>query len=113
MNSNGNRKPQHGDDFTEYRIDLGSGSKGNRCYKVLKHLLRDVIGQQRKQLNYDDANILHMYRNTSRFRVALSSPIYIYMEPEEWGALSRGLRALGTPAASSMYQRLSNSKIET
>lgn len=111
MNSK-QRTAQHADKFTEYRIDLGSAARGNRRYKVLKHMLRDVIRARRGKLEFNDANTIHLWSKTSKFRIALKSPFYIYIAPDEWGALSRGLRALGTPAANTMYQWMNNHKVE-
>lgn len=120
---NNRRKPDRvnvGTDFNpewrevrEYVVDLGSGRRGNRRYKVLKHMLRDVISQRKKQLTFNDANTIHLWSKTSRFRIALKSPFVIYLEPDEWHALSRGLRALGTPAASTMYQWIQANKART
>lgn len=94
----------------EYEYDLGSASRGNRRYKVLKGLIKDVIKMRKKSLSFDDAHTIHLWATTTRFRIALKSPFIIYMEGDEWEALSRGLRALGTPAASTMYQWLNRVK---
>jgi len=94
----------------EYTIDLGSAGRGYRRYKVLVHLLRDIIALNRRRLDYQDANTLQLYRKTLRFKIALESPFIIWAEPDEWHALSRGLRALGTAPAKTLYQWMNNHK---
>ena len=88
----------------EYAVDLGSAARGNRRYKVLKHLLRDVITLNRQRLEFQDMCTIRDWMRTSRFRIALQSPFIVYLEPDEYAAVSRGLRALGTSPANTMYQ---------
>ena len=91
----------------EYRVPLGSSSKANRRYKLLKGMLQDVISHARNTQNYADADTIYKWQKSTRFRVKLCHPWTIYLEPEEWQALSRGLRALGG-RHDSMYQWLKN-----
>ena len=97
----------------EYAVDLGSAARGNRRYKVLKHLLRDVITLNRQRLEFEDMCTIRDWTKTSRFRIALQSPFIIYLEPDEYAALSRGLRALGTPAAKTMYNWMNGHRTMT
>lgn len=120
---NSKRKPQRvnlgdvtGDCWVtpkEFAVDLGSAARGNRRYKVLKHLLRDVLTMNRNRLLFDDMITIRMWSKTSRFRIALQSPFIIYLEPDEYAALSRGLRALGTPAAKTMYNWMNSHRTMT
>lgn len=100
-------------EIDEYTIDLGSGGKGYRRYKVLVHLCRDAIKLSRKRLDFDDANLLYDWcRSVSKFRRE-QSPFTIALDAHEYGALSRALRALGTGPASTMYQWFGKHRTET
>ncbi len=112
MNRHKHRLPDRCEEIEEYQITLGSGGKGYLHYKALRQLCLKVIKNERDRLNYADAHLLqHWYDNASKSKRA-GSPFTLYIDPYEWHALSRGLRALGTPHANSTYQYCNRKKWE-
>ena len=106
------KAPQHYLNFDEYCIDLGSSARGYRRYKVLRSMLQDVIHLQRHNLDFDDAYLLQAWGKNATKSKKDRSPFLIHMSPTEWGALSRGLRALNTTAAKTLYQWCNTHKVE-
>lgn len=119
---NSTRKPQgnwSGDHFyppRAYTVDLRGGHNSNRHalerYEKLERLLQDCITMFRHELLYEYANTLVLYRKTSRWRIRQAQSWTLEFEPDEWQALSRGLRSLSHPSGRTMYQWLTAHKVQ-
>lgn len=112
------RKPQGtwaGSSYAEPRpcvIDLnvrGVGAAQAR-YLKLEQLLREAIVNFRQELLFDYALTISLYMKTTRWKIKDAPHWKLELEPEEWQAISRGLRDLNRPEANSMYQWLNQRK---
>ena len=107
-------RAQHGDEMltpVSHEIDLGSGSRAKLRYDNLSRMLGDVISWYRGNQLSGHANILRDYSRTLRWKYAPEQNWIIELLPDEWQALSRGLRALDTPAGRNMNRWLCDHRI--
>ncbi len=79
-------------------------------YLNLEKLLREAISNFRRELLFEYAMTIKEYMKTSRWKIRDAPHWKLELEPEEWQAISRGLRDLNKPEANSMYQWLNTHK---
>lgn len=92
-------------------ICLGKGSRAKKRYDSLTHMLGDAIRMYRQSLDFDSAHVLESYMRGPRWKKASENNWTLDLYPDEWQALSFGLRALAGTPANSMYQYLALKKI--
>ena len=94
-------------------IDLGTGSTANDRWIRLDNMVRELVRQFRQDLLYEYATVLVDWRKTLRYRIQEANHWTLELEPDEWQALSSGLRGMtGAPEYSSMYQWLNIHKVQ-
>lgn len=117
------RKPQgkwagaNYDPARNIEIDLRGGHKSHRHalqrWERLNNMMLEMIYQFRQDLLYDYASELVHFRKTLRWRVKNQSHWSIELQPDEWQALSLGLRHNHAPDGfMSMYQWLNINKVQ-
>ena len=81
-------------------INFGTGTKAKRYYERLVSIMPLVKHTLDKLGNKDHADLLWHWQRTLRFKIAEAPHWTVELNAMEWQALSRGLRAQGTPGRS-------------
>lgn len=94
-------------------INFGSGTHAKQRYDRLNKMIQEIIYQHRRDKLFERANALIEFRRTMRWTRASERNWIVEFTPEEWKALSSGLRhTTALQPFSSMYQWLNLHRVE-